>query len=176
MTWTAHHHRDDVIREIVEVANSRRDGVLPREIPGVSAYFADDLALVGALQLKWHTRLNGHIERAQLDNPFDLEAAVITGWQNAYAELGGVRLVLDGFVADPASPEMAHSLKVANAKDWSLMAAAAGLADMLDPAAAHIGANLEDQARSSYRTPKLSVPTQQRRHGLLDKLRSALAA
>lgn len=174
MTWTAHHHRDDIVREVVEAANSRRDGVLPRDIDGVSETFADDLALIGALQLKWHTRLAGRIDRALMDEPASLEDAVVAAWQATYAELGGVRLVLDGFVTDPVGEEMRHCLEVANRKDWALMAASAGLASVYDDAAAALGRGLEDRARASF-VPAPVVP-QQHRRTIVDRIRAVVAA
>ena len=33
------------------------------DVEGVGEAFADELDLLGALQLRWHTRLAGHIER-----------------------------------------------------------------------------------------------------------------
>ena len=66
MTWTSFHRRGEVLRDVIAAADQRRDGVLPRDVDGVSATFADDLELLGALQLKWHTRLAGRIEREQM--------------------------------------------------------------------------------------------------------------
>ena len=67
MTWDAFHHRGDVLRSVVEEANARRDGVLPMDLPGVAETFGDETALVAALQLRWHTRLAGRIERSLMD-------------------------------------------------------------------------------------------------------------
>ena len=64
MTWDAFHRRGDVLRAVVAEANRRRDGVLPMDLPGVAETFGDELDLVAALQLRWHTRLAGRIERA----------------------------------------------------------------------------------------------------------------
>src|SRR6187551_2655353 len=54
MTWTSFHRRGDVLRDVIAAADQRGDGVLPRDVHGVSATFADDLDLLAALQLKWH--------------------------------------------------------------------------------------------------------------------------
>ena len=77
MTWNAFHHRGDVLRDVVAEAEARRDGVLPMELPGVTETFGDAHHLVAALQLRWHTRLAGSIERALLDQPDDPESAVV---------------------------------------------------------------------------------------------------
>ena len=76
MTWTTFHHRGEVLRTVTRTADERRDGVLPMDVTGVRETFGDELTLLAALQLRWHTRLSGHIERALLDHPTDLEQAV----------------------------------------------------------------------------------------------------
>ena len=87
MTWDAFHHRGEVLRSVVDEANARRDGVLPMDLPGVAETFGDETALVAALQLRWHTRLAGRIERTLMDRPDDLETAVVTAWRGAAAEM-----------------------------------------------------------------------------------------
>lgn len=62
MTWNAYHRRGDVLRTVIAEANTRRDGILPLHLPGVTEAFGDELNLVAALQLRWHTRLAGTIE------------------------------------------------------------------------------------------------------------------
>ena len=79
MTWTTFHHRGEVLRAVTQTADARRDGVLPMDVTGVRETFGDELTLLGALQLRWHTRLSGHLERALLDHPTDLEQAAIDG-------------------------------------------------------------------------------------------------
>ena len=63
MTWTAFHRRGEVLRNVVETADQRLDGELPLYVDGVAETFADANDLLGALQLRWHTRLAGRIER-----------------------------------------------------------------------------------------------------------------
>ena len=99
MTWTSFHRRGDVLRDVIAAADQRRDGVLPRDVDGVSATFADDLDLLAALQLKWHTRLAGRIEREQMTQPMDLRASVVRAWHRTADELPGIRAVLDEHAA-----------------------------------------------------------------------------
>ena len=87
MTWTSFHRRGDVLRDVIAAADQRRDGVLPRDVDGVAATFADDLDLLAALQLKWHTRLAGRIEREQMTQPMDLRASVVRAWHRTADEL-----------------------------------------------------------------------------------------
>ena len=125
MTWDAFHRRGEVLRAVIDEANTRRDGRLPMDVPGVAETFGDELALLGALQLRWHTRLAGMIERELLDNPSDTDAAAQAAWQRAAQELPGVRAILDACAENPTSPEMARMLATAHRKDRALMTAMA---------------------------------------------------
>ena len=125
MTWDAFHRRGAVLRAVIDEANTRRDGRLPLDVPGVAETFGDELALLGALQLRWHTRLAGMIERELLDNPSDTDAAAQAAWQRAAEELAGVRAILDACAENPTSPEMARMLATAHRKDRALMTAMA---------------------------------------------------
>ncbi|MFC6342420.1 hypothetical protein ACFP8W_10545, partial [Nocardioides hankookensis] len=80
MTWTSFHRRGEVLRDVIASANRRRDGRLPMELTGVAETFGDELVLLGALQLRWHTRLAGRIERELLAEPMELEDAVVAAW------------------------------------------------------------------------------------------------
>ena len=140
MTWKAFHHRGDVLRAVVAEAESRRDGVLPMELPGVTETFGDAHHLVAALQLRWHTRLAGSIERALLDQPDDLEAAVVSAWRAAAAELAGVRRILDAH---------REALERAHRKEVVMLAVLAGRANAADVAAVRIGERLEERARTT---------------------------
>jgi hypothetical protein len=156
-TWESVHRRGEVLRAVVDEANQRRDGVLPMELPGVAETFGDELSLVAALQLRWHTRLTGRIERALMDQPMELEAAVLTAWRGTADELAGVRMILDAATAHPSSEEMAKALETARRKDWTMMAAMAGKAGPADAGAASVGRSLEEQARALYR-PSRTAP------------------
>ena len=125
MTWDAFHRRGAVLRAVIDAASTRRDGRLPLDVPGVTETFGDELALLGALQLRWHTRLAGMIERELLDNPSDTDAAAQAAWQRAAEELAGVRAILDACAENPTSPEMARMLATAHRKDRALMTAMA---------------------------------------------------
>jgi hypothetical protein len=150
-TWDSFHRRGEVLRAVADEANARRDGVLPMELPGVAETFGDELSLIAALQLRWHTRLAGHVERSLMEQPMDLESAVLSAWRGAADELPGVRKVLDAYEAHPMSQEMADALRTAHRKDWALMAAMAGKASVNDPSAAGVGRALEERARAAYR-------------------------
>jgi hypothetical protein len=179
MTWTSFHRRGDVLRDVIAAADQRRDGTLPRDVDGVSATFADDLDLLGALQLKWHTRLAGRIEREQMHEPMDLPAAVVRAWQQTAADLPGIRAVIDAHRAHPADEATAEIMRKSAAKEHILLAVMAGQASAHDARAAGVGARLEERARTA------AEPEDERgrfgarateRPTLLGRLKAALAA
>ncbi len=179
MTWDAFHHRGDVLRAVVDEANRRRDGVLPMELPGVTETFGDELALIAALQLRWHTRLAGRIERALMEQPVDLESAVLTAWRSTASELVGVREILDAHRAEPSTPEMGEALEKAHRKDAVLLAAMAGRANAADANALQVGERIEAEARAAYRpsaTPRHLRVEEERPASLLDRIKAHLPA
>jgi hypothetical protein len=148
MTWTTFHHRGAILQTVVETADKRRDGVLPMNLPGVAETFRGELDVLAALQLKWHTRLSGNIERALMSQPLDLEDAIATAWGLTSEQLPGVRKILDRYAETPSDPEMAAALTRANEKEWIRLAAAAGLANDESAAAARAGHQVELRART----------------------------
>ena len=163
-TWDSFHRRGEVLRAVVEEANARRDGVLPMELPGVAETFGDEFSLIAALQLRWHTRLAGRIERALMEQPMDLESAVLSAWRGAATELAGVRRILDAYTAHPTSQEMAEALRTSHRKDWTLMAAMAGRASINDERAERVGpsAARSRPAARSANLARLRPPLQPR--------------
>jgi hypothetical protein len=149
MTWNTFHHRGEILQSVVETADTRRDGVLPMQLPGVAETFHDELDLLAALWLKWNARLSGNIERALTAQPMDLEDAIASAWCLTGEQLPGVRLILDRYLESPSDPEMAAALRRASEKEWLRLAAAAGLANDESPAAARAGRQVELKARST---------------------------
>lgn len=178
MTWKTFHSRGEILRTVIATANTRRDGVLPTDVDGVTETFADDLELLGTLQLKWHTRLAGHIERQLLEQPLDLPLAVAVAWGNTCDELPGVRLVLDHYRAEPTDQAMASAMAKATLKEHALLAVMAGQGAIGGPEAeieaAPIGALIEERARSLHHGIPTLVPDV--RPTFLERLRQALAA
>jgi hypothetical protein len=175
MTWKNYHSRGDVLRTVIATANDRCDGVLPTDVEGARDVFADDIDLLGALQLRWHTRLAGRIEQAMAAQPLDLEGAVVTAWSATRDELPGVRLVLDRAASHPTSDEMAWVSSTATAKERAMLAVMAGQAGIGDLRATPIGARIEQRARR-LRPGVDRVPARREQGSLLDRLRAALAA
>ncbi len=175
MTWTTFHHRGEILRTVTLTADERRDGILPMDVAGVRETFGDELTLLGALQLRWHTRLSGHIERALLDQPADLEQAVVAAWHATADELPGTRLVLDHYRTAPVDGAMAAALATATAKERVLLAAMAGRSGARTEDTVDAGLVLEERARATYR-PARREPTEHRRTTLLGRIKAHVAA
>ena len=150
MTWNAFHHRAEVLRAVIGEADARLDGVLLMETPGVAEIFGDEIGLIGALQLRWHTHLAGMIEAELMDQSADLESAVTSAWHKTATELPGIRAILDAYTDAPTSEAIADALTKAHRKDWALMAAMAGKTNAQDTRAAAIGRGIEERARAAH--------------------------
>lgn len=174
MTWKSFHSRGETLRAVIAAADDRRDGTLPLDVDGVAESFADELDLLGALQLRWHTRLAGHVERELSRQPFDLEDAVVAAWHATADELPGVLAVLDHHRAAPADRPTAEAMARATAKQHALLAMSAGRASAADEVAVRVGAAIESRARATHRPVRAAADPRPPR--LLDRLRAALAA
>lgn len=148
MSWNDFHRRGEVLNAVVEAANERCDGVLPTDVRGASKAFRDDLDLIGALLLKWHTRLSGALERELMAQPLDLEAAVQAAWRATARDLPGVRRVIDRYTEKPTTPDMGAALRRAHEKELLRLATSAGLASDESAAALAVGERIEQAARA----------------------------
>lgn len=188
MTWTAPtprptRSRGEILREVSDAADHRRggarDGRLPLDVPGVDDAFRDELDLVGALQLRWHTRLAGRIDRALAEQPLDLPAAVVSAWRATADELPGIRAVVDHHREHPLDEAMARALDTATRKERTWLAVMAGQSGLDDPRAHLVGEELEQRARAGHRPAAPPVGGHRRDgqgRGLVRRLRAALAA
>ena len=176
MTWTSFHRRGEILRDVVAAANRRRDGRLPLDLTGVAETFGDEVTLLGALQLRWHTRLAAEIERALMTEPLELEDAVVAAWHTAADELCGVRAILDHERTAPSTPAAAEALAKATTKEHLLLAMMAGRVSTPDPVAARVGAEIEKRARATYRPEPVEPAGTEPTGGLLGRLKAVVAA
>ncbi|MDF1606468.1 hypothetical protein [Nocardioides sp. YIM 152315] len=177
MTWTSFHRRGEILRDVVSSANRRRDGLLPMELTGVAETFGDELSLLGALQLRWHTRLSGRVERELAAEPLDLEDAVVAAWHATADELPGPLAILDRERSAHSTPAVAEAMAKATAKERSMLAMMAGRVSSVGPAAVRAGAEIERRARATYEPSVASAPAPARRPGgLLRRFKPARAA
>ena len=180
MTWTTYRNRGEILRSVIHTADLRRDGHLPVDVDGAAEVFASPADLLGALVLRWHTRVAGQIEQEILRDPMRLEVAVVAAWRAAADELPGIRAVIDRHRAlattGDLDPELADLLAKSATKEHILLAMMAGLASQSDDAAtAAVGARLETKARSGWQPQPLPLDEADR-PSLLGRLRAALAA
>lgn len=178
MTWKSFHNRGEILRTVIATADERQDGILPMDVEGVAETFADELELLGALQLRWHTRLAGRIERELMNQPMDLEQAVVTAWRGTRDEMPGVRKIIDHYRSEPTDAEMAEAMARATAKEQIMLAAMAGRASVQDAAAVRVGEAIEQRARSgrSGRNPGAHRADPATGEGFLDRIKAVLAA
>lgn len=174
MTWNSFHRRGEILRTVIQHADARRDGMLPMDVEGVAETFGDELTLLGALQLRWHTRLAGRIDRELMNQPMDLEQAVVTAWQSAAAELPGILAIVDRHRAAPLDDSMAEAMTKSARNEHVLLALMAGRSSGHDAAAARVGAEIEDRARATFRPARAT--SRRASDGLLDRIKAALAA
>ncbi|MGB0101028.1 MAG: hypothetical protein WBP61_12190 [Nocardioides sp.] len=176
MTWQSFHSRGAILRDVVAAADARRDGTLPVDLPGVAETFEDELALLGALQLRWHARLSGRIERELMRQPMDLDGAVVAAWQATADELPGVRAIVDRARAEPGDDAIADAMATAAAKERILLAMMAGRVSVPDDTAVRVGEAIEGRARATHRPARSRTPRRAEQPRLLARLRAALAA
>ncbi|GAA1502476.1 hypothetical protein [Nocardioides humi] len=182
MTWKAFHNRGETLRSVIATSAVRRDGILPMDVDGVSATFRDELDLLAALILKWHTRLSGQIERMLAHQPMDLHEAVAIAWSNTAHELPGVRMIIDHYRAHPVDDAMASAMAASSFKEHYLLAVMAGRTSLGDDAADRIGAEIEERARLLHRGIPVIAPDtayaepEAPRGSLLERLRAVVAA
>lgn len=174
MTWNAYRTRGEILREVSEAADTRRDGHLPLDVDGVRHAFADELDLLGALQLRWHARLSGHIDQELTSQPLDLEQAVIAAWRATADELPGIRAVVDRHRERPLNDPMPDAMTVATRKEHAWLAVMSGQAGLADTAAAPVGAAIEDRARAGHQAAR--TPGRHAAPSLLGRIRATLAA
>ncbi len=176
MTWTSFHNRGEILRSVIATASVRRDGILPMDVAGVTETFGDELTLLAALQLKWHTRLAGHIERELVNQPMNLQEAVEVAWGHAADELPGVRKILDHYRSEPTTDAMATAMAKATGKEHVLLAVMAGQASVDDASAVPFGARIEASARQRH-LHRVTVPAEHvEQPSLLDRLKAVVAA
>lgn len=154
MTWKSYHSRGEILRDVIAAVDERRDGRLPMDVTGVRETFGDELALLGALQLRWHTRLAGRIDRELMHQPMDLEDAVVAAWHATADELPGVLAVVDHYRAEPSDPAMAEAMAKSAAKERTMLAMMSGRVSAPDDVAA--GSARPSRAAPGRRTVRCS--------------------
>ncbi len=169
MTWDAYNRRTPVLREVLAVADRRRDITVDEAIesvPEARHVFDDPTDLLLDVQMRWFQRLSGQMEMHLTAGSDDPEQTAIDAWQAAAAAMPGARTLLD---TNLRRPEMAKALGHEN----RFMAIAAGVPDE-HPELEARGRFVVEKARDTVAydpSGKDAVDS-----GLMARLRHALAA
>lgn len=158
MNWETFHRRGDVLQAVIREADARCDGELPMYVPGAERVFSDERDLLAALSLKWHTNLQGMLEKVYNDQPLDFEAAVVGAWRELATDLPGIRRVLDKAL-ESDEEEIVAMLEKSQAKERELLALWSGRvsAFQIDEFGAKVGAEVEAVARKGFEIPTSKV-------------------
>jgi hypothetical protein len=172
MTWDAYYRRKDALREMLAIADRRRDVTLTELLdvvdPSRTTFPAETDALF-ELQMTWFHRLGGHLDRLQDGGTTTAPHAVaVQAWVDTAHDLPGARALLDAHAEEPA-------LRKAFAKELAVLATAAG-APTYDLDLTGHGRRIQDSARESLRTDPVPEAPDAERLGLMARLRSAIAA
>lgn len=168
--------RAEILRTVIAEADARRDGILPMDVDGVAESFGDELTLLGALQLKWHTRLAGRIERELASQPMDLESSVIAAWHITATELPGVLAIIDHYRAHPVDDAMSSAMSVSTAKEHILLSVMAGQSSASDAAAVRAGEEIARRARAGHIPPPVASTDSTEPPSIVQRLRAVLTA
>jgi hypothetical protein len=169
MTWDAYNRRSPVLREVLAIADRRRDITVDEAfdiVPEADNVFDDTTDLLLDVQMRWFQRLNGQMELQLTEGSQDPETTALDAWQAAAVAMPGARTLLD---TNLRRPELAKAL----AHESRFMAIAAGVPDE-HPELEARGWFIVEKARDTvvYDESGDGEAT----NGLMARLRHALAA
>jgi hypothetical protein len=175
MTWDAYHRRKAALRDLLAIADRRRDMTLTDLLDTVDQgreAFANETELLFDLQMAWFQHLSGQLDRLISESVESPALMAVTAWVDTAATMPGACALLDAHRHDPL-------LAKAFAKEQSLLASSAGV-PMSHPDLLGQGRRIMDSARESLVVADRSG-TENRLEaepcpGLVAKLRSVIAA
>lgn len=171
MTWDAYNRRKNVLREMIAIADRRRDVTLTdllTTVEGGREAFPTDTDLLFELQMTWFQRLSGQMDRLISDGHDSPELVPVTAWVSTAAQLPGTRALLDAHLDEPA-------LRKAFAKELSYLALSAGV-PAVGPALAAHGRRIQQAARDEVAAAPPVALADETRPSLITRLRNAIAA
>lgn len=173
MTWDAYNRRKETLRELLAIADRRRDLTLTELLDTVDEgrdAFANETELLFDLQMAWFQRLSGQLDRLVTESVEAPELMAVTAWVDTAAEMPGARTLLDAHLTEPA-------LAKAFGKEQAFLAASAGV-PMDHPDLTVHGRRIMDSARESVVVTDGAENDldEETRTGLVAKLRSVIAA
>ncbi len=171
MTWNAYNRRKEVLREMLAIADQRRNDItltdLLDTVDGGREVFSNETELLFDMQMNWFQRLSGQLDRLLIESEDTPEIMAVTAWVNAASEMPGARALLDAEVNNPA-------LRKAFAKELTLLATSAGV-PLNHPDVNGHGKRLRDAANDSVVTVDDVADEAPRSGSLLSRLRSRAA-
>ena len=122
MTWVEHHRRDQALRTVVELADRRRDGLLPwDEIADAREVFGTpDRPAAPRCRCAGTPACPDRSTPSWPSSPMTSSAAVVHAWRYAAADLPGLRAILDANLDHPV-------IAAGRRKELALLATAAAL-------------------------------------------------
>lgn len=172
MTWDAYNRRKEALREVLAIADRRREEVSANEllhtVEGANLAFTNEVGLLLDVQMTWFQRLSGQLDRTLSAAAEDLETVVTNAWTDAAAEMPGARALLD---ANANTPELQKAFK----KELEFLGRSAGVPGNHPDLIAH-GQRIKDAAREGvvYIAQIPEIPDTPA--GLFARIREALAA
>ncbi|WP_067855659.1 MULTISPECIES: hypothetical protein [Aeromicrobium] len=174
MTWDAYNRRKSALREVLQLADRRREDTADQLLdatPGAREAFGDELSLLFDVQMAWYQRLSGQLDRTVLEGDAPATVAV-EAWVAAAAAMPGARALLD---AHRDRPELAKAF----AKEQALLAVSAGVSSW-HPDLLGQGERIVAEARDrAVHAPVDTLPSRDgegRASAFIARLRNALAA
>ncbi len=170
MTWNAYNRRKEVLREILAIADQRRELAITDlldTVEGGREAYPTDTELLFDLQMTWFQRLSGQLDRQLVESADSPETAAVSAWVNAAGEMPGARALLDAELDNPA-------LGKAFAKELTLLAASAGVPWNHPDLDGH-GKRLRDAANDSVVQAEVVEDETPHSGSLLSKLRNRAA-
>ena len=171
MTWDAYNRRTPVLREVLAIADRRRDITVTEAfdiVPAAKDVFVDTADLLLAAQMLWFQRLSGQMERHLTEGSEPPQTTAVDAWMTAAAAMPGARALLD---ANTERPELARAL----ANERAFLATAAGV-PAEHPELEKRGQRILDQARDAVVYDQPTTDEASTPDGFIGWLRHALAA
>lgn len=170
MTWDTYRNRKEALREVLAIADCRREDCsaarLLVDVESAGRAFADEADLLLDLQMYWYQALSGQLDRVFSLGAEDPEAVAIDAWRTAARSMPGTRALLD-------SNADREELQFAVRKERELIARAAGVPAHHGDLIGH-GERVIDLARPGVVHAPVEPPT--REHGIFARIREALVA
>ena len=169
MTWDAYNRRKEALREVLAIADRRREEStateLLAEVEGANHAFVNEAELLLDMQMNWYQHLSGQMDRSLSLDAEDLETVAINAWHEVAAQMPGARTLLDGNVDMP-------ELQKAFAHEHNLLARAAGIPANHPDLAGH-GNRIKETARMTMEYAPVIPDTPA---GIFARIRETLAA